>query len=219
MAGAENPKPSCGLLLFPVELKIAVLSFTLLNSSRDLLNLAMSCKTMHETFKENQPHIIRAFLSQLEPKELAIATAHYHATIAPWKYVKDLDVPVPQDRQDRQDYLHKITNFCEQYLSKQGTELRVPVREFTLPMVAHICEIHSAIRAIAAKLAPKIVACNTSRPDPTPIEIAKISKCLYIIDLVGLLFPKSPVSELQHARGDVSQHDHAFTKFWSCFAP
>ncbi|TGJ84184.1 hypothetical protein E0Z10_g4568 [Xylaria hypoxylon] len=206
MEGLGKTGPG-GLLGLPAEVKVSVLSFALGNSYEDILSLAGSCKTLYETFKMNQPSILLVLLCHIAPRDLAIATAHYHATVAPWKCSKFRGVPPPPDVID---YLCKVTNFCEQYLSKQGTELRIPLREFTLPMVAHIRDIHEAIRAIAQRLAPEIVQSKSDSPDadPSPVEIANISKSLYIIDLVGLLFPKRPVHEL-----------HAFTKFWSCFAP
>ncbi|KAI0965431.1 hypothetical protein F4678DRAFT_485352 [Xylaria arbuscula] len=50
------------------------------------------------------------------------------------------------------------------------------------------------MQKVAAKLAPKIIASGTSSPrDPTQREIAKISKSLYIIDLVAMLFLRSPL--------------------------
>ncbi|KAI3323866.1 hypothetical protein HD806DRAFT_543996 [Xylariaceae sp. AK1471] len=186
---------SKSIRVLPAEVRMMVFTFTLINSAKDLFNLAISCKEMHQTFLNSQKIILPEFLSQLDPKELSIATAHYFATIAPWKYIKDLDVPVPQNREE---YLQHVTAFCDEHLSKQGTELCVPKTSFTLEM---------------------LVACLEFQPDPTPVELAKVSKCLYIIDLVSILFPKSPVSALQHASDDISQHDHAFTKFWNCFAP
>ncbi|KAI0452948.1 hypothetical protein F5B21DRAFT_318170 [Xylaria acuta] len=208
----------CGLLSLPVEMNMNVFSFALLNSGKDVLNLAMSCKAMYNILMNNQPSILLAFLSQMDPRELAIATAHYHATIAPWRCPEDLDMPVPQDQTD---YLHKITDFCEQYLSKQGTELRIPFHRFTFPMVAHIQDIHLIIRRIAATLAPLVMDDRERWPIPAPssAEMAKISKALYLIDLVRLLFSKSPVTLVQHMDSDISRRDHAFTKFWSCFAP
>ncbi|KAI8948219.1 hypothetical protein F4801DRAFT_604605 [Xylaria longipes] len=204
MAGAAPE--SRGLLGLPVELSMKVLSFTLLNSSKDVINLATSCKALHNIFMNHQTSIFRPFLSQMDPRELAIATAHYHATIAPWTYPKDLDVPVLQDQRD---YLSKITDFCDQYLSKQGTELRISFQEFTLPMVAHIQDIHLAIRRITVLLGMSIVG----RLSTSPVEMAKMSKALYVIDLVRLLFMRSPVTLGQHMGLDRSRHDRAFTKF------
>ncbi|KAI1754859.1 hypothetical protein F4782DRAFT_528215 [Xylaria castorea] len=214
MAGVVPDAP--GLLGLPVEMGMEILSFALLNSSNDILNLAMSCKAIYNILNHHKTSILLAFLSQMDPSELAIATAHYHATIAPWRCTKDLDVPVPQDQND---YLCKITDFCEQFLSKQGTELRIPFQDFTLPMVAHIQDIHFTIRRIATKLVPRIIFAAQRWLAPSSVEMAKISKSLYIIDLVRLLFLKSPVTLEQHMGSDFSQHDHAFTKFWSYFSP
>ncbi|KAI0192362.1 hypothetical protein EV127DRAFT_46666 [Xylaria flabelliformis] len=205
-----------GLLGLPVEMNVEVLSFALLNSNEDALNLAISCKAMYGIFKNHKTSILLAFLSQMDPKDLAIATAHYHATIIPWRWTKDFGAPVSQDQND---YLSKITDFCEQHLGKQGTELHIQLQDFTFPMVAHIRDIHLIIRRIATKVAPRIISPTERWPAPSSVEIAKISKALYMIDLVQLLLLKTLVASNQHASFDISQRDHAFTKFWLCFAP
>ncbi|RYC58026.1 hypothetical protein CHU98_g8178 [Xylaria longipes] len=177
MAGAAPE--SRGLLGLPVELSMKVLSFTLLNSSKDVINLATSCKALHNIFMNHQTSIFRPFLSQMDPRELAIATAHYHATIAPWTYPKDLDVPVLQDQRD---YLSKITDFCDQYLSKQGTELRISFQEFTLPMVAHIQDIHLAIRRITVLLGMSIESAQVEVMTKAIIRKLKSLEALYLMD-------------------------------------
>jgi hypothetical protein len=208
---------SKSIRVLPVALRVKIFSYSLENSPKDLFNLVTSCKELHETFENNREKVLPAFLSRLlDSKELAIATAHYFATIAPWKCVKDLDVPAPQNREE---YLEHVTAFCDKHLSKQGTELRTLKTDFTLPMVAHIVDIHNAISDLAKTMAPKIVACRHLQPNPTPVELAKVTKSLYVFDLVSILFPMSPVSARQHASDDISEHDHAFTKFWTCFAP
>ncbi|KAI1736462.1 hypothetical protein F4680DRAFT_469093 [Xylaria scruposa] len=203
------------VLGLPVEVNMNVLSFALLNSSKDILNLMLSCKVMYSIFKHNRTSILLAFLSQMDPKELAIATAHYHATIALWTFPKDLE-PISKDQTD---YVRKIAEFCERHLSKQGTELRVPFHEFTLPMVAHIRDIHFTIRRIATEVTPKIICSTKEWPSPSPVEMTRISKSLYIMDLVGLLLLKTPFTVEQHESSDMSKRDLAFSKFWSYFAP
>ncbi|KAI0854522.1 hypothetical protein F4860DRAFT_120142 [Xylaria cubensis] len=205
-----------GLLGLPVEMNVEVLSFALLNSSEDVLNLAISCKAMYGIFKNHKTSILLAILSQIDPKELAIATAHYHATILLRRWKKDLRAPVPQDPND---YLSRVTDFCEQHLGKQGTELRIQLQDFTLPMVAHIQDIHLIICRLATKLAPGVIYPTSRRPAPSSVEMAKISKALYIIDLVQLLLLKALVASNRHAGFDTSQRDQAFTEFWLCFAP
>ncbi|KAI1295936.1 hypothetical protein F5Y03DRAFT_399104 [Xylaria venustula] len=217
MAGTNEEKARCHLLSLPPELSVSVLSYVLQDSSKDLLNLVMSCRTMHEILKNNRPAIFRVVLNQLDPKELAIATAHYHATIPPWIYPKDLSCQ--PNLQEEHDIVANTTRFCDQYLCKQGTELRVPLQEFTLPMVEHIRQTHLAIHVITARLASLIVSQGFVGRAPSPVEIGKISKSLYIIDLVGMLFFKSPRSTHEHPRRRGKEHYRAFNKFWSCFAP
>ncbi|KAI1123461.1 hypothetical protein F5Y10DRAFT_270031 [Nemania abortiva] len=217
-----------GLLSLPAELKASVLSFALQNLAKDFFSLARSCKAMSETVKGFQKSIL-LFIGLVtkgnskeglkeDSEELAIAVAHYHATIAPWKYSKDLDVPVPQDTDD---YLRKTTDFCDRYLSKQATELLIPYEDFTVHMIAHVQDIRHIIDKITRTLAPRLFAITDADPGmpPYPAEIARVSKCLYIIDLIGLLFSKSPVGFIQDPELDESQRDRAFDKFWSYFAP
>ncbi|KAJ3558143.1 hypothetical protein NPX13_g9774 [Xylaria arbuscula] len=193
--------------LLPAELKLSILRFALSNSAQDLINLTSSCRLMYQTFSQNRRHVFQDILGELDNRELAIATAHYHATIAPWTYSRDLFVPISQDRED---YLHKVTGFCEKYLARQGTELGVPLQEFTIPMAVDIRELHLDIAAIANTLAPDIVYDGIPSRKPSSIELAKISKCLYIISISLILFPRTPAP---------SYEDYAFAKFWSCFAP
>ncbi|KAI0809613.1 hypothetical protein GGR55DRAFT_695975 [Xylaria sp. FL0064] len=199
MPGADEARTR-GLLAFPAELKISVLSFALLNSAQDCLNLARSCSAMFEAYKENKSQVYRFILAEVDPRNLAIAKAHYYATAL---------IPKLGNRH----LLQRVEKFCCQHLSKQGTGLPVPLEAFPAEIVTHIGETDAAVHAIAVKLAPDIVSCKKYKPDPTPTELSKISKSLYIIDIIQLLFPKKP-------RKRWYRHDEdAFAKFWSFFAP
>ncbi|KAI0113621.1 hypothetical protein GGR51DRAFT_506071 [Nemania sp. FL0031] len=218
------PSPR-GLLSLPVELHKSVLTFALQNSDHDFLNLTWSCRSLYYVVSKYPTFFFR--LVGTEAKHIPMAVAHYHAAMAPWKYPRDLDTPAPRDENSRKGYLQEVTKFCDKYLSKQGTQLLIPREEMTARMIVHARDIQCVIDRIAMQIAPSILQIREEHqakrskrcPPASPTEIARISKCLYIIDLVGFLFPKSPVGFEQVAGLDEGRRDHAFDKFWSCFAP
>ncbi|KAI0531996.1 hypothetical protein GGR58DRAFT_523687 [Xylaria digitata] len=199
----------CGL---PAEIKqrIIITSYSL-----DMIfNLAITCRSMYSTFKVAEGIITYTILSQkLDPSHLAIAIAHHAAVKAPWKYNVDPSIPLPTDQTQ---YLNHVTAFCNQYLSKQGSELLLPVNSFTLPMGFYIENFDSVIQDMSYKYALHLIG---PLDLPTWIERAKVSRVFYILDMVVHLFPRSPVTLDEHHGSDPSKHDKAFNKFWSCFAP
>lgn len=205
----------------PTELQIKTLSFLLLHSSLDLLSLVMSCGAMYDVYTKHRASVMLPFIHHMDRRELVIAIAHYYATIAPWRCAEDFRLPAVQDQED---YTRKITDFCEKYVPRQGTELRVPAGEFTLAMVAHIQDTHLFMHKIATTLAPDVIRITDDWegdwPAPSSVEITNITKALYIIDLTRLLFPKIPIRlEVYNSTAFISQVDPAFVKFWTYFPP
>jgi len=205
-----------GILSLPAELRLEVFRYTLSSSAKDLRHLLMTCKAMRLTFQSNVEKVLSVVLDKLPTEVLAIGTAHFHATGATWKYDKNLEVAITQTQVA---YLQHVRVFCSQFLGKQGTELSILRSSFTLPMIAHIQAFHIPIQRMAARLATAFVRGRKSGPKPSPTEAARVSKALWIIDLVRILFPKSPVTASQHGGTNILYHDYAFTHFWNCFAP
>ncbi|KAF2967720.1 hypothetical protein GQX73_g5867 [Xylaria multiplex] len=169
---------------------------------------------MYSTFKAAEGIITYTILSQkLDPSRLAIATAHHAAVKAPWKHNVDPNVPLPTDQTQ---YLNHVTTFCNQYLSKQGSELLLPLKSFTLPMGFYIENFDLVVQDLSYKYALHLVGPIYL---PTRMELAKVSKAFYILDMVVHLFPRSPVALHERHGSDPLEHDKAFNKFWSCFAP
>lgn len=216
----------------PVELKIYIFQYAFENAPEDLLNTIMSSKALHAAYQSNRPSVFQYKLGPLHTKEWAVAAAHYHATVAPWKLDKDISVRIPQDTGD---YLEEITNFCERHLSVQGTELGTPHDDFTLPMVLHMLDMRAVMADIINQLCVwalihdelLLIIRATQLESPLfPVDKFKIpspsmyfdvfSETLYVIDLVRLLFLKNPLS-WQHP-GEM-EADREFSKFWSYFSP
>ncbi|KAI1158497.1 hypothetical protein F5B18DRAFT_656573 [Nemania serpens] len=209
---------SAGLLALPLELKMEVLQETIKNSPHDLVNTIRSCKLMYNAYQRNRWSILKVVLIALGPNELALTSAHYHATVAPWRYVTR-----PDDRTTRggEGYLDGVFKFCDQHLSKQGTRLGTPHNELTLHIAMHLIGTHLWIHDLAQRVAGIAVQVMSGRsfvfdkPEPSPVEISLVYKSLCIIDLARLLFPD--IARLD--RRAVDTIDTAFKKFWSCFAP
>lgn len=220
-----------GLPALPAELKVNAFKHILFNSPEDLLNTIKTCKSLHEAYQSNRAYIVETILPPLSPEQLAVAAAHYHAIVAPWKRDKVISVPITQENGD---YLEKVANFCEQHLSEQGTELSTLRDQLTLPMAVHIRDMHTAILNVAAKIDRKsfngrmllwaITAYPKNgypdffdSPSPSPTELnAMLPKTLYTVDLLLLLFPKKL---LNWRKLNGLGTDSELSRFWSCFAP
>ncbi|KAI0530176.1 hypothetical protein GGR58DRAFT_525228 [Xylaria digitata] len=209
MASIEEPISDL-LLRIPPELQISILSFTCSNSPMDLVNLARSCQALYGVFIANKSGVFWATIKRLEPEELAITTAHYHASMATWKPMESIKISA--QNQYGIDYLDEFTYFCQNHLSTQRTKVHITPQRLTLGIITHIIKIHHAIHSIASCVAPEVIEYTFSLGDPSPVEIAKVSKCLYVFDLVMILFPNCPESK-------TSQEGAAFNMFWSCFVP
>ncbi|KAI3318757.1 hypothetical protein HD806DRAFT_539786 [Xylariaceae sp. AK1471] len=206
------------LCSLPTELKYGIMSE--LASAKDLLNLALTCKAMNTSVQDAGGIIIYQILSrQLSSSEIAVTTAHYAAVTAPWKYKKDPSIPISTDQTT---YLKHVTEFCGRYLTNQATKLSVPTSSFTLPMALYIEGFHATVQELSEERATVGVQSSNiaiTDPIPTKIEIEKIVKAFYIIDIVIHIFPRSPVTIREHHKPNPSKEDKAFNRFWTCFSP
>ncbi|KAI1362977.1 hypothetical protein F5Y08DRAFT_257370 [Xylaria arbuscula] len=204
----------------PMELKHKIM--ITIDSLEDILNTAITCKAMYRALKAGEGIITHTVLSQiLDPGRLAIAVAHHAAVKAPWKYDIRQSLLPPNNQAP---YLEHVTGFCELYLSKQATELLVPITDLTLPMALYIEDFDAAAQELS------VWASDTLLPRGVPdyehdvfetntAEFGMIAKAFYILDMVLHLFPLSPVTQEEHQGPNPAYHDQSFNKFWSYFAP
>ncbi|KAI0003951.1 hypothetical protein F4779DRAFT_634330 [Xylariaceae sp. FL0662B] len=209
---SQNNNNTSHIVRLPVEVKLEI--FRLLSMS-DLQSLAFTCTNFYDVIKSSEGILVNnLLLEQLSPSELAISVARYAASTPTWTGSIRMHNATPEERQD---YINKVTDFCNLYLSKQATELLVPKSSFTLKMGLKILDWRISVQPLVIEIGRWWMPFGG--PAATEAEIARIRKSFYILDMVTQLFPSSPVTLAQHQGEDVSQHDHAFSKFWSCFAP
>jgi hypothetical protein len=205
------------LCRLPMELTCGIMSE--LGSANDVLNLALTCKTMHSSVLNAGGIVLFPILSRhFDSAELALATAHHAAVTAPWKCRKDPSAPIP----DQTRYLELVTAFCDRYLQKQATKLQVPAPSFTLPMALYIEEFHATVQELSRERGAMCVETSDYvivDPVPTEIEIKKIARFLYIMDMVIHLFPRSPITIREQHKPNPSSQDKAFNRFWTSFSP
>ncbi|KAI0508971.1 hypothetical protein F5B22DRAFT_658746 [Xylaria bambusicola] len=209
---------SATLCRLPPELKQNIMLAT--GSLQDILNVAVTCRAMYNALKDREGIITYTILSQeMDPDRLAIAVAHHAAVKAPWKYSIDMAAPIPADQTA---YLNHVTAFCDLYLSKQATQLLLPIPSFTVPMGLYIENFDTAVENMELKIAYEFIPLEwpfVNMDSPTWAEMNKVARAFYILDMVLHLFPRSPVTLEEHRGTDPSKHDKPFTKFWMCFAP
>ncbi|RYP11270.1 hypothetical protein DL765_007822 [Monosporascus sp. GIB2] len=175
----------------PLEIFAEVLSF--LPAVEDVVNVAITNRLNYKRVQGSESHIVhQVLINQLDVDLLVICVARHAAATAPWKYPKDVgDVIV----QDQDEYLKKITEFGEHYLSKQATELLLPARAFSLKMASSILSFDDCAFRIAERIAAGILADTITDPAPRPTEITRVKRSFYILDIICSLL-------------------HTFTKFW-----
>ncbi|KAK5633566.1 hypothetical protein RRF57_009280 [Xylaria bambusicola] len=165
------------LCRLPPELQQEVMMAT--GSLQDVNNAAIACKAMYSALKAREGLITYTVLSRkFDPGRLAISVAHHAAVKAPWKYSIDLAVPIPTDQ--------------TAYLN----HLLLPIPAFTLPMGFYIEDFNTAIEYMSFTVAKELVT-KAAHGDrychaPIPIEVAKVVKAFYVLDMVLHLFPRSP---------------------------
>ncbi|GAW19375.1 hypothetical protein ANO14919_088610 [Xylariales sp. No.14919] len=184
------------------------------HSLETAFNMVKTCKQMRYEFMSGGGLLVYAILSRnLGPSRVAIATARHAAVHAAWKHRPDPDL---RPQHNAGEYLHHTMAFCSKYLSRQGTELRVPKVSFTLAMGLYIEHIDAIIINMSKNLAWKVLnPVFQEGPvyimNPSPIELEKMSKAIYILDMALHLF--------SYKRNNPYHPDASFNIFWSCFAP
>lgn len=199
----------------PPEAFALILSF--LPTANDVASIARVSRRANAMFLGSEGHIMRQVLiNQFGAKGLAMCVARYAAITSPWKQQKDgSDVTI--ENQDK--YLGKITEFCDEYLSKQGTELRIQAKACSLKMASRIVFFDERVSQLAEHVAIHNVMEVGVNTAPSKTEITRVKRTFYILDIMGQLLHSSPVRRRDHRSLCPDKQDTAFTKFWTCFAP